>query len=427
MQGSVMTNPIEQMTFTDLGISSELRAAIKSLGWDHPSPIQVEAIPAAFTGKDLVGIAQTGTGKTGAFLIPSIEKLKAKQGLQALVLCPTRELAQQVCEDASSLLKRSGNQSAGRAAAIYGGVGYGPQIKALEDGVEIIAATPGRFMDHQRKGLVNLTGLSTLIFDEADRMLDMGFRPQIEEILRGVHGKRQTMLFSATMPNGVHDLASRITKDPIWIEIAKSGTKADGITEVVYSVKPNMKTSLLFHLLENPEWTQVLVFTRTKAGAGTLQQALSNHGVSTEALHSNLAMGQRTKALERFANKNVRVLVATDIAQRGLDVDGISHVVNYDIPSDPEDYTHRIGRTARAGMVGTAVTFLSSNDLGVFKGLVYHLGRDLTKIHLPEFDYVGSSLPTSIKSANKSRSAGGMGSKSAEELTAEELRDLLGY
>lgn len=417
-----MTNLIEQIKFADLGISSKLCVAIQSLGWDHPSPIQTKAIPVALTGQDLVGVAQTGTGKTGAFLIPCIDKLEVKQGLQALVLCPTRELAQQVCEDASALLARSGSKSAGRVAAIYGGVGYGPQITALESGVEIITATPGRFMDHMRKGLVNLNGLTTLIFDEADRMLDMGFRPQIEEILKGVRSKRQTMLFSATMPNGVHDLASRITKDPTWIEIAKSGTKADGITEVVYSVKPNMKTSLLIHLLDDPEWTQVLVFTRTKAGAATLQKALSNQDISTEALHSDLAMGQRTKALEKFANKDVRVLVATDIAQRGLDVDGISHVVNYDVPSDPEDYTHRIGRTARAGMIGTAVTFLSSNDLGVFKGLVYHLGRDLSRVHLPGFDYVGSSQPSSTKS---SRSAGGMGSKNVDELTAEELRDLL--
>ena len=232
------------------------------------------------------------------------------------------------------------------------------------------------------------------------------------------------MLFSATMPNGVHDLASRITKNPTWVEVAKSGTKAEGITELVYSVKPSMKTPLLLHLLENSEWTQVLVFTRTKSGAGILQKALLRQGIPSEALHSDLAMRQRTKALEKFANKNVRVLVATDIAQRGLDVEGISHVVNYDVPSDPEDYTHRIGRTARAGMIGTAVTFLSSNDLGAFKTLVYHLGRDLSRISLPGFDYVGTSQPTSSKSKS-SRSAGGIGSKNADELSAEELRDLL--
>jgi len=418
------TNSIEEGAFADLGVSSRLCTAIKDLGWKHPSPIQVQAIPPGLSGQDLVGIAQTGTGKTGAFLIPCIEKLEKGLGMQVLVLCPTRELAQQVCDDAVALLGNGRQKSVGRAASIYGGVGYDPQIKALESGVEVITATPGRFLDLMGRGLVNFNSLATLIFDEADRMLDMGFRPQIEEILRKLRGKRQTMLFSATMPNGVHDLASRITKNPTWVEVAKSGTKAEGITELVYSVKPSMKTPLLLHLLENSEWTQVLVFTRTKSGAGILQKALLRQGIPSEALHSDLAMRQRTKALEKFANKNVRVLVATDIAQRGLDVEGISHVVNYDVPSDPEDYTHRIGRTARAGMIGTAVTFLSSNDLGAFKTLVYHLGRDLSRISLPGFDYVGTSQPTSSKSKS-SRSAGGIGSKNADELSAEELRDLL--
>ncbi len=422
----MMTDSSKEMTFDDLGVSSGVCEAIKKLGWDDPSPIQIKAIPAGLTGTDLVGVAQTGTGKTGAFLIPCIDRMRKGQGMQVLALCPTRELAQQVCEDAISLMGGSGKKAAGRAASIYGGVGYDAQVEALKSGVEIITATPGRFLDLMGKGMVKFNNLDTLIFDEADRMLDMGFRPQIEEILKKIRGNRQTMLFSATMPNGVHDLASRITKDPTWIEIAKSGTKADGITEFVYSVKPDMKTPLLIHLLENQEWTQVLVFTRTKSGAGILQKALSRKGVSTGAMHSDLNMRQRTKALEKFADKSVRVLVATDIAQRGLDVDGISHVVNYDVPSDPEDYTHRIGRTARAGMVGTAVTFLSSNDLGAFKSLIYHLGRDLAKVSLPEFDYVGSSQLTSDKKSRNSRSAGGMGSKNADELTAEELRELLG-
>ena len=422
----MMTDSHKKVTFPDLGVSPEVCDAIRRLEWRSPSPIQREAIPAGLMGADLVGVAQTGTGKTGAFLIPCIDRLGEGRGLQVLVLCPTRELAQQVCDDATALLARPGKKVAGRVASIYGGVGYDLQVKALQNGFEIITATPGRFLDLMAKGMVDFKNLGTLIFDEADRMLDMGFRPQIEEILKKIRGKRQTMLFSATMPNGVHDLASRITKNPIWIEIAKSGTKADGITEFVYSVKPDMKTPLLLHLLENEEWTQVLVFTRTKSGAGILQKALSRQGILTGALHSDLNMKQRTRALERFTEKSVRVLVATDIAQRGLDVDGISHVVNYDVPSDPEDYTHRIGRTARAGTIGTAVTFLASNDLGVFKSLIYHLGRDLGKVSLPEFDYVGSSQLTGENKSKSSRSAGGMGSKNADELTDEELRALLG-
>ncbi len=288
----------------------------------------------------------------------------------------------------------------------------------------------GRFLDHLGRGRVNLKNVRTFVLDEADRMLDMGFRPQIEGVLREVPKKRQTMLFSATMPHGVHDLASRITKDAVWVEAAPSGTKAEGITELVYSVKPEMKPDLLIHLLEDPEWVQVLIFTRTKAGADALKTRLDREGIRTEALHSNLRMAHRTRALERFAQKKVRVLVATDIAQRGLDVEGISHVVNYDVPKDPEDYTHRIGRTARAGAVGTAVTFLAAADLGAFKSMTYHIGRDLERIHLPDFDYAGTPQAMSGASPTRgrhSRSPTGMGSRDADELTDEELADLLKY
>ena len=414
----------QPQTFEDLGVSDALRASVEALGWEQPTPIQVKSIPTGLAGRDLVGIAQTGTGKTGAFMLPSLERIETGKGLQVLVLCPTRELAQQVCDDSEALAK--GTRV--RAASIYGGVGYDPQLKALKEGFEVITATPGRFLDHLGRGRVDLKNVHTFVLDEADRMLDMGFRPQIEGVLRELPRKRQTMLFSATMPHGVHDLASRITKDAVWVEAAPSGTKAEGITELVYSVKPEMKPDLLLRLLESPEWEQVLIFTRTKAGADALKTRLDREGIRTEALHSNLRMAHRTRALERFAEKKVRVLVATDIAQRGLDVDGISHVVNYDIPKDPEDYTHRIGRTARAGALGTAVTFLAAADLGAFKSLTYHIGRDLERIHLPDFDYAGTPQAVSSASPTRgrhSRSPTGMGSRDADDLTDEELADLL--
>ena len=414
----------QPQTFEDLGVSAALRASVEALGWAQPTPIQVKSIPTGLAGRDLVGIAQTGTGKTGAFMLPSLERIETGKGLQVLVLCPTRELAQQVCDDSEALAK--GTRV--RAASLYGGVGYDPQLKALKEGFEVITATPGRFLDHLGRGRVDLKNVHTFVLDEADRMLDMGFRPQIEGVLRELPRKRQTMLFSATLPHGVHDLASRITQDAVWVEAAPSGTKAEGITELVYSVKPEMKPDLLLRLLESPEWEQVLIFTRTKAGADALKTRLDREGIRTEALHSNLRMAHRTRALERFAEKKVRVLVATDIAQRGLDVDGISHVVNYDVPKDPEDYTHRIGRTARAGALGTAVTFLAAADLGAFKSLTYHIGRDLERIHLPDFDYAGTPQAVSSASPTRgrhSRSPTGMGSRDADDLTDEELADLL--
>ena len=415
---------LEPQTFQDLGVSDALRASVEAMGWEHPTPIQIKSIPTGLAGSDLVGIAQTGTGKTGAFMLPALERIQTGGGLQVLVLCPTRELAQQVCDDTEELAKGTSI----RTASIYGGVGYDPQLTALKEGFEVITATPGRFLDHLGRGRVDLKNVRTFVLDEADRMLDMGFRPQIEGVLREIPKNRQTMLFSATMPHGVHDLASRITKDAVWVQAAPSGTKAEGITELVYSVKPEMKPELLLRLLEDPALEQVLIFTRTKAGADALKTRLDREGIKTEALHSNLRMAHRTRALERFAERKVRVLVATDIAQRGLDVEGISHVVNYDVPKDPEDYTHRIGRTARAGAVGTAITFLAAADLGAFKTLTYHIGRDLERIHLPEFDYAGTPHAVTSISPTRgrhSRSPTGMGSRDAGDLSDEELADLL--
>jgi ATP-dependent RNA helicase RhlE len=415
---------VEIVTFRDLKLSEERLAAIEAVGWSKPTPIQGKAIPHGLEGRDIVGIAQTGTGKTGAFMIPALERLEAGKGLQVLVLCPTRELAQQVAEDTMALAK--GTRV--RVEAIFGGVGYGPQIDALAKGFEVIVATPGRFIDHMQSKRVDLSGVRHLVLDEADRMLDMGFRPQIEQVLRQMPTDRQTMLFSATMPHGVHDLALRITRDAIWIEAAKSGTTAEGIDEVFYSVKPEKKPDLLLELLKAPEWDHVLVFTRTKAGADVLEARLQREGISADVMHSDRQMKHRTRALDHFAAGKTRVLVATDIAQRGLDVEGISHVVNYDVPLDPEDYVHRIGRTGRAGATGTAVTFVTAKDLGAVKTLEHRLGRAIERMHLPDFDYVGAPQPEgrSSRRGRKSRSPKGMGSRSTDDLTPEELEELLG-
>jgi len=410
--------------FDDLGISPERLAAIEALGWTRPTPIQARAIPPGLKGGDVVGIAQTGTGKTAAFMIPALERVDAGKGLQVLVLCPTRELAQQVSDDTEALSK--GTQI--RSQAIFGGVSYEPQIHALKQGYEVIVATPGRFIDHMKSGRVDLSKVHYLVLDEADRMLDMGFRPQIEEVFRGMPRDRQTMLFSATMPHGVHDLALRMTRDAVWIEATPSGTTAEGIEEMFYSVKPEKKPDLLLELFKNPDMDQVLIFTRTKAGADVLEARLQREGISTDVMHSNKHMKQRTRALDRFATGKIKALVATDVAQRGLDVEGISHVVNYDVPLDPEDYVHRIGRTGRAGATGTAVTFVTAGDLGALKSLEHRLGRTIRKIHLPDFDYAGTPQTESrsaAKRGRKSRSPQGLGAKSADDLSAEELQALL--
>jgi ATP-dependent RNA helicase RhlE len=415
---------LETKTFAELGLSPERLAAVEALGWTTPTPIQAKAIPPGLAGKDVVGIAQTGTGKTAAFMIPGLERIKAGGGLQILVLCPTRELAQQVSDDTVELAKGTSI----RSEVIHGGVGYGPQITALDQGFEVIVATPGRFIDHMESGRVDLSKLDYMVLDEADRMLDMGFRPQIEQVFRGMRGKRQTMLFSATMPNGVHDLALRLTQGAEWIEATPSGTTAAGIEERFYSVKPEKKPELLLNLMAEPHWDQVLIFTRTKAGADVLERRLEREGIEVDVMHSDRQMKHRTRALDRFATGKVRVLVATDVAQRGLDVEGISHVVNYDVPLDPEDYVHRIGRTGRAGRTGTAVTFITAGDLGAMKSLEHRLGRRLERQHLPEFDYAGTpqtETRAAARRGRKTRSPQGMGSKSVDELSPEELEALL--
>jgi ATP-dependent RNA helicase RhlE len=412
------------MRFEDLVKDERLLRAVRELGWTEPTPIQQRAMPPARSGRDLVGIAQTGTGKTGAFLLPSLEKQIDSNGLQTLVLCPTRELAQQVAADARLFAKHTELW----VGEIVGGVPMGPQIRDLRAGFDVLVATPGRLLDHLERGNVRLNEVSTLILDEADRMLDMGFRPQIEAVLAQMPKQRQTLFFSATMPNGVHALALRILKDPEWVEAARSATTADGVEQSVYSVRPDRKPALLLHLLEQEHWDQVLVFTARKSGADLLLAQLERKGVSVEVLHGDKDMKHRRRALDKFTDGRVRVLVATDVAQRGLDIEGISHVVNYDVPQQPDDYVHRIGRTGRAGATGTAITFVTGTETAQLRDIERVLGRELPRVKLQGFSYDSDFVePTrpSAPTAKTSRAGGRMGTRKTAELTEEQLKELL--
>jgi ATP-dependent RNA helicase RhlE len=412
------------MQFDQLTSASGLLRAISEQGWTTPTPIQIKAIPPAREGKDVVGIAQTGTGKTAAFLLPTLERQVGREGLHTLIICPTRELAQQVAADARAL--------AGGCelfvGEIVGGVPYRPQIRDLRAGFDVLVATPGRLLDHIERGNIDLSQVEALILDEADRMLDMGFRPQIEAILRHVPKHRQTMLFSATMPNGVHAMALRLMNDPVWVEATPPSTLADHVEQRIYSVRAERKPALLIDLLKQEHWEQVLVFTATKSGADVLVTRLERAGINVAVMHGDRDMKQRMSALQAFADGNVRVLVATDVAQRGLDIEGISHVVNYDVPRNPEDYVHRIGRTGRAGAAGTAITFMSAAELAPVKDIERMVGYRFERISIEGFDY-DSSFVTPARPitppAQMTRTGARMGSRRAQDLSPEELRELM--
>jgi ATP-dependent RNA helicase RhlE len=409
------------MKFDELTSSDALLRAVRDLGWTDPTPIQRKAIPAAREGRDVLGIAQTGTGKTGAFLIPTIERQEDREGLHTLVLCPTRELAQQVAADARDLC----TYTELFVGEIYGGVAYEPQIRDLRAGFDILVATPGRLIDHLDRGNVDLSAVDVLVLDEADRMLDMGFRPQIERVLARMPKERQTLLFSATMPNGVHALAMRIQREPVWVEATPQSTAAETVEQLVYSVRPDRKVDLLIELLKAPEMDQVLVFTRTKRGADLLYHRLRSAGMEVNVIHGDRNMQQRGSAMEAFSEGHVQVLVATDVAQRGLDIEGISHVVNFDVPADPEDYVHRIGRTGRAGAKGDAITFMTAAELGQIRSIERVLGYPLERISLEGYDYGGASARPSSQTPVPTGSRRRLGSRRTSDLSPEELQRLL--
>ncbi len=360
------------MSFESLGLVPALLKAVEAEGYKNPTPIQQKAIPEVLAGRDLLGCAQTGTGKTAAFALPVLQHLSgrprkgsSRTAIRALVLAPTRELATQIGES----FRNYGANLRLFTAVIFGGVGYEPQRRALRRGTDILVATPGRLEDLMEEGIVNLGSLEILVLDEADRMLDMGFIHAMRRILRAVPKERQTLFFSATMPKDIQQLAREILKNPAHVEVAPESTTAEKIAQSVYMVPRNTKQSLLHHLLKDPAITRALVFTRTKHGADRVARNLERATVPADVIHGNRSQSQRQNALERFRTGRSRVLVATDIAARGIDVEGVSHVFNFDLPNVPEDYVHRIGRTARAGASGLAVSFCDGEERDFLRGI----------------------------------------------------------
>ena len=355
------------MPFSTLKLHPSLLKGIKELGYTRPTPIQSEAIPPALAGRDVLACAMTGSGKTAAFILPILHKLldRPRGRTRALVLTPTRELAAQILE----ALNEMAVHTPITAASVYGGVGMGPQEHAFRTGVDVIIATPGRLLDHLRFPYAKLDGIEHLVLDEADRMLDMGFLPDIKRILRHVPAKRQTLFFSATMPAPILSLTREMLRDPAMLQLERKAAPAVGITQAIYPVPQELKSALFLALLERGEMREALVFTRTKHRANRLNEYLVKHGVKSERIHGNRSQAQRTEALAGFKSGKYRVLVATDIAARGIDVEALGHVVNFDVPMAPEDYIHRVGRTARAEATGDAFTFVAPEEEGELRAI----------------------------------------------------------
>jgi ATP-dependent RNA helicase RhlE len=378
-------NKEDSLSFSTLGLNQTLLAQIGRQGYQEATPIQAASIPTILEGRDVIGLAQTGTGKTAAFVLPILQRLMAeprRRGIRALVLTPTRELAEQINQTVVALAAGTGL----RSATVYGGVGMGPQEQALRDGVPIIVACPGRLLDHLDRGYVRLDGLETLVLDEADRMLDMGFLPAIKRVLKHLPAKRQTLLFSATLPEEITELAASTTRNAARIQV-DSLQPATTVTHALYPVPEARKVPLLLSLLRETDTHSVLVFTRTKHRANRLAQKLEAAGYSVARLHGNRSQNQRQIAMDGFRDGTFQVLVATDIAARGIDVSRISHVVNFDIPDTPEAYIHRIGRTGRAAREGDAFTLVTPEDRDQVRAIERRVGQPIERRTLAGFDY----------------------------------------
>ena len=360
------------MNFDELNLAPAILKAVREQGYDTPPPIQAQAIPAILAGQDLLAGAQTGTGKTAAFTLPMLHKLSMSRsatnrfgvfGIRALVLTPTRELAAQVEES----VRHYGKYLQLKSAVIFGGVGMAAQISALKKGVDILVATPGRLLDLQQQGFLDLSTVQMLVLDEADRMLDMGFIHDVKKVLALVPKDKQSLLFSATFSQEIRDLAAQLLHNPQSIQVTPANTTVQLISQVIHPVGRSQKKALLAHIIERKQWSQVLVFCRTKFGANHVADFLNKQGITAMALHGNKSQTARTQALAGFKSGDIRVLVATDIAARGIDIDDLPHVVNYEIPNVSEDYVHRIGRTGRAGASGEAVSLVSLDEEGFMK------------------------------------------------------------
>jgi len=375
------------MSFTNLGLNESLLKAIKDQGYDTPTPIQKQAIPVVIEGKDVLAAAQTGTGKTAGFTLPLLERLSEthpkmhKNQIRVLVLTPTRELAAQVAES----IKTYGKYMKYSSTVIFGGVGINPQLATIRKGVDIVIATPGRLLDIAGQKGIDFSALETLVLDEADRMLDMGFIHDIKKLMKMMPQKRQTLLFSATFSSDIKKLASGLLRDPVLVEVARENTTAEQISQVVHYVDKSRKRELLSQLIKTNDWRQVLVFTRTKHGANKLTKQLEEAGISAAAIHGNKSQGARTKALASFKANEIRVLVATDIAARGIDIDQLPHVVNYELPNVPEDYVHRIGRTGRAGQSGEAVSLVCIDEHKLLFDIEKFIKSEIKKVHIEAF------------------------------------------
>jgi len=375
------------MSFDTLGLSTEILRAVSEQGYTQPTPVQAQAIPAVLDGGDLLAGAQTGTGKTAGFTLPLLQRLgetpapKGRRPVRALILTPTRELAAQVGESVGTY----GKYLPLRSAVIFGGVKIGPQITKLRNGVDILVATPGRLLDHVQQGTLDLSKVEILVLDEADRMLDMGFLRDIRKILDLLPRQRQNLLFSATFSNEIKRLADRLLDEPALIEVARRNTASERVAQVVHPVDRERKRELLSHLIGEGGWQQVLVFTRTKHGANRLTKQLVQDGISAAAIHGNKSQGARTKALADFKQGKIRVLVATDIAARGLDIDQLPHVVNFELPNVPEDYVHRIGRTGRAGNEGEAMSLVCVDEHKLLRDIERLLRREIPRVVIDGF------------------------------------------